>query len=87
VLYVLVAIGFGVFAGVNAQRAEHRLFFVSVALVVVGFAIIVGWGFAGGGFGALYLGALVVWMGISAALAYAIAAVRQRSRRRPFDGT
>jgi hypothetical protein len=88
VLYIVVALGLGVFAGVKAERADHRWFVTAATLVAVGYAIVFVWGLVfGGGFGALYWGVLVVLMGIGCLIAYAIAAMRQRSRRRPFDGT
>jgi len=91
VLYVVVALGLGVLAGVKAERADRRWFLSAGVLVVLGFVILLlawGLGLSGGrALGALYWRALVILMGIGCLIAYAIAAIRQRSRRRPFDGT
>jgi hypothetical protein len=91
VLYVLVDLGLGVLAGVKAEKADRRWFLSAAVLVVLGFVILLlAWGVGldgGRALGALYGSALVLLMGVGCLIAYAIAAIRERSRRRPFDGT
>jgi hypothetical protein len=88
VLYVLLALGLGVVVGVKTERADRRLFMTAGTLVVLGFVVLlVAWalGLTGGrALGALYAGALVVLTGIGCLVAYAIAALRERARQRPY---
>jgi hypothetical protein len=90
VFYVLVAVAFGVVAGVKAPGPDRRMVVTSGLLVVGGYVLALGLGLTLRGSGALagfYGGSLLALMGFAGFLACAIAVVRQHRRRRPFDGT